>query len=368
MARKKQSKFKDKVSADTTRQKNAESNYGYLKLPKGVNIFSPDEGKVRLDILPYLVTDEKHPDRNEEMEIATPGELWYKRPFKVHRNIGAENDTVVCLSSFGKRCPICEYLAKRRKEGADMDEIKALRPSQRNLYVVIPVGVKGMDEKPHIWDVSQYLFQNLLNEELEEDPDYAAFPDLEEGLTLRIRFEEQQLGKNKFNEAKRIDFEEREQIYDDSILEDVPNLDEVLTQLTYEELDAKFLEMESAEEVEDPPVRKRKKVEKEPEPEEDDDPPPVRRKKKPVKDEDDDTPPPTRKRKPEPEPEEDDDPPPVSRKSKSKSAEKAKRDKAKDEDERCPHGHTFGVDCEDFDECDTCEIWDECIEVKESNE
>jgi hypothetical protein len=382
MARKKQSKFKDKVSADTTRQKNAESNYGYLKLPKGVNIFSPDEGKVRLDILPYLVTDEKHPDRNEEMEIAIPGELWYKRPFKVHRNIGAENDTVVCLASFGQRCPICEYLAKRRKEGADMEEIKALRPSQRNLYVVVPIGVKGMEEKPHIWDVSQYLFQNLLNEELEEDPDYAAFPDLEEGLTLRIRFEEQQLGKNKFNEAKRIDFEEREEIYEDSILEEVPNLDEVLTKLSYEELDAKFLEMESTDEVEDPPpARKRKKVEKEPEPEpepeEDDDPPPVRRKKKPAKDKEEDAPPVRRKRKPEPEPEpepeeddafEEDEEPPVSRKSKSKFDEKAKRNKAKDDDERCPHGHRFGVDCEDFDDCDVCEIWDECIEVKEANE
>ncbi|MDD3970466.1 MAG: hypothetical protein PHC31_00975 [Clostridia bacterium] len=396
MARKeKRNKFRDKVVQDTTRQKNATNNYGYLKLPKDVRVFQPEAGRIQLDILPYIVTDEKHPDRNVEMEIAIPGELWYKRPFKVHRNIGAENDTVVCLTSFSQRCPICEYLAKRRKEGADLEEIKTLRPSQRNLYCVIPIGVKGADEKPHVWDVSQYLFQNLLNEELEEDSDNAVFPDLEEGLTLRIRFEEQQLGKNKFNEAKRIDFEKRDEIYDDSILEDIPNLDEMLTRLTYEELDAKFLEMEGVAEVEETSaventeVRKRKKIE----PDIPAEAPVIRRRKaKPEpepepepEDEDEtdvigkgETPPPVRRRKakpePEPEPEDDDDDEiyedepepelpvkPIKRDNLSKPASKGKPA----DGDRCPHGHRFGVDCEKFDDCDVCEIWDECIDEQE---
>lgn len=377
MARKeKRNKFRNKVAYDITRQKNEANIYGYLKLPKDVRVFQPEAGRIQLDILPYIVTDEKHPDRNVEMEIAIPGELWYKRPFKVHRNIGAENDTVVCLTSFSQRCPVCEYLAKRRKEGADLEEIKALRPSQRNLYCVIPIGVKGADEKPHVWDVSQYLFQNLLNEELEEDSDNAVFPDLEEGLTLRIRFEEQQLGKNRFNEAKRIDFEKRDEIYDDSILEGIPNLDEMLTRLTYEELDAKFLEIEGVtgvEEtsaVENTEVRKRKKIESnipaeapimrrrkaksEPESEEDEDEtdvigkgetrPPVRR----------------RKTKPEPEPEPEDDDDEVY----EDEPEPASKGTPADGD-RCPHGHRFGVDCETFDDCDVCEIWDECIDEQE---
>lgn len=347
MARKaKTSKFRDKVAADTNRQKTAASNYGYLKLPKGIKVFQPTEGKVRMDIMPYLVTDEKHPDRNVELEIAVPGELWYKRPFKVHRNIGAENDTVVCLTSFGKRCPICEYLGKRRKEGADQEEIKALRPSQRNLYCIIPIGVKGSEEEPHIWDVSQYLFQNLLNEELEEDGDNAIFPDLEEGLTLRCRFEEQQLGKNKFNEVKRIDFEEREEVYDDAILEDIPNLDEILTELSYEELDAKFLEMESpanVKEEEEPqvPKRKRKSVVDEYE-----EPETLVRKRKaaatkvdPVDDE------------------------PEAPKRTAKKGKVGRESAATDGD--CPYGHEFGTDCDKFDDCDTCDKWDACIDAQE---
>jgi len=414
MAKKKVSKFREQVAQDTTRQKNAESNYGYLKLPKGLQVFQPEEGRVRLDILPYLVTDDKHLDRDADMDIAVPGELWYKRPFKVHRNIGAENDTVVCLTSFGQRCPICEYLGKRRKEGADQDEIKALRPSQRNLYCVIPIGVKGTEEVPHVWDVSQYLFQNLLNEELDEDMDNAVFPDIEEGLTLRIRFEQQQLGKNKFNEAKRIDFEERTEQYDDSILEDIPNLDVMLTQLSYEEMDAKFLQTESMDSDISPtkpaPERERKKVEK-PDDNEDDAPQPARRRKKlpapdpPDEDEDEelekqlkaikrkkvvepeeeeDEPAPMRKRKRAPEPEEElepeeepEDVPPARKRGRNAAPEaeaapvrKGKKPAADDdegEEERCPHGHRFGIDCEKFDDCDVCVIWDDCIEAQENN-
>jgi len=423
--KKKVSKFKKQVAADSHRQKTAASSYGYLKLPKGINVFKDEEGRMQLDILPYIVTDERHPDRNPELEIAIPGELWYKRPFKVHRNVGVDKDTVVCLTSFGKKCPICEYKAKRVKEGAEKEELDSMKASQRNIYAVIPIGSKKMDEKVHVWDISQYLFQNLLNEELEEDPDFAVFPDLEEGYTLKIRFEEQTIGKNKFNEVKRIDFVEREEAYGDDILEDVPNLDEMLTELSYEELYAKFFEVDIEEvpagENDSKPVRRRaakpvedddeeeekprrRKTKSAPEPEddpedEDDDPPPVTRRKKgkpgdweepedeeetppakpytrsggkglpkPTEDEDDGYPPGTpdwkkipdhmkreefRKKKPT----KVEDEPPV---KKGRSAEKAA------EKDRCPHGHKFAHDCEKFDECDTCKIWDECIEAQEA--
>ena len=112
------SSFRDKIKADSEKQKKDAKSYGYLLLPKDVKTFSPEPGsRVILDFIPYEVTDEKHPDRNESNEIAVPGSLWYKRPFKVHRNVGVNNETVVCLTSIGKKCPICEYLAKRTREG-----------------------------------------------------------------------------------------------------------------------------------------------------------------------------------------------------------------------------------------------------------
>lgn len=391
MAKKaKTSSFRNKVAKDTQRQKTAGSNYGYLILPKGVGVLKTDEvNKLMIDILPYVVSDAKHPDLDQETDTATVGSLWYKRPFKIHRNIGSGNDTVVCLSSVGGRCPICEFRTKRIKEGAEKEELDALKASQRNLYVVIPKGVKGMEETPHIWDVSQYLFQNLLNDELEENDENAVFPDLEEGKTLKIRFEEKQLGKNKFKEVSRIDFVDRDEAYDEAILNDIPDLDKVLTILSYKELEAKFMELDPVEdEDDDEPVkskkgdirRKTKPSKEEVEEDEDEDdtpPPPKKRKPAPVVEEDDEEdededdappPPPTKKRKPVPVPveddeddDEDDTPPPP----KKKKPAPAPAPPVKGKKNKCPHGYKFGVDTEEYAECDDCPIWDACIEAKE---
>lgn len=351
MAKQKKSKFRGKTAANAKQQRQQESNYGYLMLPRSVTIFQPEPGKRhRFDILPYIVTDPNHPDREDNLGIAQVGDLWYKRPFKIHRNIGGDNNTVVCLTSIGKKCPICEYRAKMFKEGAAKEDTDALKPSSRNLYVVIP----EKSDEIHIWDVSQYLFQNLLNDELEENEEYEVFPDLEEGLTLKVRFDSSTIGGSKpFAEASRIDFEERDSAYEESILDEVPDLDNVLKVYSYAQLEAMFLEIDEPEEV--------------PEDEEPEEVAPTRRKKKVIEDDEDNepeevAPSPTRRavrKKQEEEPEEEPEEAPK-RKRSEKPLQKS--------DERCPHGHRFGVDTDKFTECDNCKIWDDCIDEKEKNE
>jgi len=202
----------------------------------------------------------------------------------------------------------------------------------------------------------------LLNDELEEDEDREVFPDLEEGLTLKLRFDSKTIGKSQaFAEASRIDFEERDEQYTDEILEDVPCLDEVFNILSYKELFAKFTEMEDEDVAEN--------TGDEPEEDDDEDEKPVRRKRKTVKKEEPEpeeeeeeeeeevkTTPKRRKKLVEPEPEEDDEEeaPVPTRKAKPKS----------EAGNKCPHGHKFGTDCEEFDECDTCDEWSDCIEAK----
>ena len=356
MAKKKRSKFKGKVAADTQRQKTAGAQYGHLNLPKGVSVFKVEPGgRASFDVIPYEVTDPNHMDRNDKHEVATPGELWYKKPYKLHRNVGVQNDAVVCPTSSGQRCPICEYKAARLKEGVEYDEVKELRPSLRNLYLVIPKGMKDYDEKVHVWDISQFCFQDILNDELAEEDDYGVFPDLEEGMTLRVRFSAEKLGKNPFAKASRIDFEERDQQYHEDLLKKLPNLDEVLTMSDYATLEAKFFELETeqagpAVEEEEPeeeapkpkPVRKRKDTK--PEPEEDPEP-----EEGPEEEEEEE------EEKPAPKP---------ARKRKEQAAEKpAGKKKAKG---KCPFDHTFGVDTDEYEDCDECEEWDNCIEEKES--
>jgi len=360
--------FRDKIRKTAEKAKNETTGFGYLDLPHGIPIFSPKPGsRVLIDILPYQVTVEKHPDRDDENEIAVPGTYWYRRPFKIHRNIGPEKSTVICPTSFGKKCPICEYRAKLFREGAEKSETDVLKTSKRILYVIIPIGNKDFDEKIHIWDMSHYLFQDLLDDELNEDPDMAAFPDLEEGYTLKIRFDSDSFGGGKpFAKASRIDFLERDAVYEDDILSKVPKLDEILHEISYDELTKLFFELDDddvkqlKEEQEEPEeeklVRRRKSVIKE-EIEEPEEEKLVRRRKKIIHQEK------------ELQPKEEK---PIRRKKlvvekQVEEPEKMEESQMQVNEHICPYGHKFGIDTDKFEECDTCEIWDSCIEKKEAN-
>src|SRR5512135_3174256 len=134
------SKFAQQVADASREQKTKTSQYGHLNIPRGVPIIKETGGsRLELDFLPYKVTDPKHPDRKDETERAIPGALWYRRPYRLHRGIGVNNESVVCPTSVGKRCPICEYRKKLMAKNADKDDISAVTSRLRNLYVVIPL-------------------------------------------------------------------------------------------------------------------------------------------------------------------------------------------------------------------------------------
>jgi len=312
--------------------KSSSNLVGCLNLPRGVQLFNPKPGSiVWLDFLPYRVTDPKHPDRDDARDIATPGSLWYTRRFKIHRGVGIENKVIVCPAFVGSRCPICEYRSEQLKRGVSWTSVQPLKPSERNLYVVIPKKSKDYDETIHIWNVAFHHFGKLLKEELKANPDYERFPSLEDGYTLRIRFDEQVFAKKTFGTAVRIDFEPRQKQYDMSILEKVPNLDEILVVMEYDEIKELFFEGDLAsyddpdDKQEDEDIRSfSSKVTLSP--------------KNYDEDEDDvllDDSPPKRMKLVV-------DKVPVS------------------EEKRCPHGYVYKRDGGSRPECETCKIWDDC--------
>ena len=172
--KKKTSRFKGRLNAGVKRTKKDSSSFGYINpLPKGMKIYVPDPGKSeKFDILPYIVTNEKHPNKKEMLD-----DIWWNAPFKVHRGVGTNTETIICPTSFGKPCPICEYFTKRKKEGADWDELKILKPSLRALYAVVPIDNKKFEETIHVFDMSNFLFYDLLTDETKEDEDYECFPE-----------------------------------------------------------------------------------------------------------------------------------------------------------------------------------------------
>lgn len=443
--KKKESRFAGKA-ASSMKSQNSHSGFGYLK-NDGLKMYAPVPGAVEFfDIIPYIVTTSKHPDK-----FAEKGEQWFKRPFKTHKNVGVDDVTVVCLTSFGKRCPICEYRAKRAKEGADKDELAELNTSSRTLWALRPVADPGkkkgkpVDQDIHVMEISDFCFQKPLTAELEENEDFETFADLESGFTLKVRWNEESFNGNKFAKAGRIDFLKRAEELSEDLLEEVPSLDKLLIELSFEEMQAKFFETDSVEtdddddeEEEEQPRKKfessskKKPAKVEEEDDDEEDEPAPKRKAKPapveiaaVKD---------RKmvRKPEYEPEEDDDEdeeeetgladqiedaedvedlmeiakenkefkshlkvlktitkakllknemlailnpsddedddeeeeaPAPKRKAQPEPQKKSKVNSKQDE---CPHDHEFGVDTEEYDECDDCKLWEHCIEAKEA--
>jgi hypothetical protein len=390
--------------------------------PEGQKVtwFKPEKGPMKIDIIPYEVTVDNHP-------MVKKGEMWFQRTIWVHNAIGAEEKSYLCLKTVGKKCPICEEKARLSKRAdSDEDIIKALTAKEREIYNVIDLSDKKAGVQ--LWEYSYHLFGKLLETEIREnEEDYSGFAELEGGYTLKLRFKEKQMGKNKFLEVDRIDFTERDD-YDEDILEDVLDLDTILNVLPYDKLLAVFDEVEDEEPVnknrsskddeddedDEPKSRKKKAPAKEekpkrkakPEPEDDEeddeeDEKPTR-KSKSVKeevpkrkskskpepeddedDEEDEKPAPKKSkssRKPEPEDDEEDDEPEVKKPAKKAKSKPEPEDDEEEDDEppkkskgkkkssdECPiDGGTFGTDCDEFDECFDCEMWTECKEASDA--
>jgi hypothetical protein len=330
---KKRSIFATQVISDAKRPRN--KDYGYLKQVEGVKVLNIEDGtrRVSLDFLPYVVTSKQHPDRDQKEGRAVVDSLWYKLPFKTHRNIGANSITVVCPRSFGKPCPICEAVRERLQKGADWDDVKDTAAKDRNLYLVIPKGLAKHDESFHVWDMSHHLFQKWLNEALKEDEECGVFPDLQEGKTLQLKLHWKEFGKTTYPEVVDITFTDRDP-YPESILKGAPSLDELLIVHTYEELQNIFSDLDDVQEAE--------KVYENEEEKEDD-----------IIQEEEETRQAT--------------PVQTNMVRKPKAAipkQTANTDEPPMQTPRCPAGHRYGLDNDLKDDCETCNIWDDCYEYK----
>jgi hypothetical protein len=321
-------------------QKKKGSEYGYLMLPEGLRLFKPIDLKdwnkekqrtAAIDVLLYEVSIDDHPDKDVELDIATKGEYWYRFPFIIHRNIGPDNEVVVCPRTFGDPCPIDEYISDGLKNKTlDYDkDVKPIKQSYRDLFAVRIKDENDYDEDtPVIWDVSWYTFLKKLNAEIAEEEEYSEFPAQEGGYTLKVRFEKKPIGKDvEFADVAKINCKKRDYDIPDELIEKVPPLESLVIVKSYNELYELFhqipREMIEGKEKEKPPIDPPKETS-------DEDKPKMKRKGK----------------KAEPEPEE------------KKESEK--------EDTPCENG--FGEKTDTLPECEDCEMWDECYEKKMENE
>lgn len=395
--------FKDKVNQMNEDRKKTQGG-STISLPDGISFFVPPQPKkgtttkIAIDIIPFRIVKTIH-ERYQKDDLHFVFKYFY------HRDIGAQETSLVCPTTFGLPCPICEEVKRLSKDwNANKEIIKSIRAKERELYNVI-----DLDSEEHViqlWDISPFNFGELLTKETEENQDLQEFPSLDEGLTLKVRMEKKKLGDIEYLQADRIDFEEREHAYDDSILDESIDPATVLKLLSYKEIERLFLELppeegeseegddendarresrrkknhvqEDEDEVEDTPWDRRQKSELEEE--EDEFEPPKSRKTRHIEEDesgdDDEEEQPSvgpKRRKAQPAPEENEDDEPLAKVHKDKVSSGKKRRKADEDDfeesEECPvKGGQFGQDCDEYDECDECPIWENCRTKKDEIE
>lgn len=349
---------------DRVRQRAEEQRHtggsSYIKLPPDVKFLQTHKGKMELDILPYEVACDTNPE-------AEKGTLWYQRTFYLHRDIGAEQKPYICPSTIGKKCPICEHRAiLARDPNADEATLKSLKKSERELFNVIDLETPATEkEGVKVFESSVHTFGKKLNEELREgDEDWVGFADLEKGYTLKVRFTEETLGKNKFLDASRIDFEPRDD-YPESILDEVVDLDACLVILPYDKLEKIFLDLgdenHDAPAGDPAPERERPTRESRSRSNAPADPPPAEERqsrsnrhepeREPVQQTSS-----RRSRDPEPEREVPADPPPTTA---TRTRERPAPPPVSD-GPACPSGGTWAASCDKLDACFTCPLWDAC--------
>jgi hypothetical protein len=236
MAKKNREKRKIKIRSAADRlAKHTSSGFERTvwELPEGFNSWIPpkQEAVWDVDIIPYKV--------GEGNPYAQKGDYYYERTFWTHRSVGPNQDSYVCLRTFKKPCPICQYRAKLKKQGAEEEVWKALNPKQRQLFNVFVH--KEPDKGVQILEISFHNFGDYLDAKIRKADEskrikYERFYDPEKGYTLRLGASVSKMGKNEFVEFNDIEFKKRQEPLDEATLDETACLDDLLIEKDYDEL------------------------------------------------------------------------------------------------------------------------------------
>ncbi len=336
-----------RVSRERVRQnaRQARGGKGWLNIPDGMKEWAPEKkGNYLIDIVPYEVTTNHHPDDIEQ------GVLWYKHPFQIHHGVGVKDESLICPESVGKPCPICEERAKLAQDwDNNEDRIRAIQAQRHTAYNILN---PDDEDSIAIFVISKGKFPSVLETELDEGPEENLnFYDVtDEGKTIKARFSKASFKGRDYLECTRIDFRDRGELDEDEILEKTIDLSEIFNVPSYDQLKAKFLELDDFEDEEEEEDDEVEDIEDEEEEEEE------------PEDEDEEE-----EEEEEPEEEEDDEPEEKPKKKatpKVKKKTKKKAKKKKSSGNKCPiDGGEFGETLDEFEECETCDLFEDCEET-----
>lgn len=277
-----------------------------------VEMYKPEEGTNKINIIPYKIATKNHPDVVAgEAEI---GEGDYVLDIYVHTYIGPKNKDIICpKKTYGKKCVICDEVKRLYDEGEE-DKAKKITAKRRVMYNVMPVAGENKG-KMMLLEISHFKFEKPLISEANACEDGEApilFYELDEdGKIVRFRGTKAAFQGKAFIECEAFRFLDREKQLDAEIMDKAHSLDKVLQVMTPEEVEEYFYGADEKKETEDAP-----------------------------KEEIDD---------------EEDEDKEIEEKVPEKKTEKKTEKKAE-----CPHDYVYGKDWEMREECENCKVWEEC--------
>jgi hypothetical protein len=288
----------------------------------------------RIDILPWTISMDWYAKLKEYKGIpceSEEGDLEYALIIPVHYDVGITGDTVLCLSeAFGGHCAVCDEMFEKIKEDKvkHKDQIGKLRAKWRCFYNVFDHEDEEF-EGIKLWEKSFHLFEKYLRQESRDSEDgFVPFADLELGKIIIFKGREKSIGDVNYIEAEAIEFEDRDDPYDNDVLNSVYALDTALIIPDAAEVRRSFLQTD--DEGEDDKEEEEGDTEKEEEEEE-----------TPILNSD--------------------------YTSRENAHKRKRKPKDKEEDNKCPSGFRFGTDTNSKDKCEECDeaIFEECCELQD---
>ena len=289
-------------------------------------IWKCGEGKHIIDILPY--------EAGKFDPSASKGEVQYVYEYYFHAGLGIEGKSqVMCLSkTYGKPCPICEDIARLKKNGEDEDVIKALMPKRNPKSVYNIVCYDKGEEKKGVqlfvvshWFIGKHLLELAtvpIREGMDEKIDpIIPFMDPDEGKSVYFRREGTGANDTKYFGHQLLDRPKGFKI-SKNVLDDCFCLDEIIKIPTYDEVLDIYKSGKSGDDDDDRPSRRAKST-------------------------DDDV----------------DERPSRSRRDDDVDERPARKSKQDDvQADQCEFGHKFGKDANKYpDDCEQCDQWRDCV-------
>ena len=231
--------FKKRMQENQNRQ---EGGYYSPLFRKDISIpfMKCGEGYHTIDILDYIA------GKNDPY----PGEPNYCYEFYYYSNVGVGQGPILALGkTFGEPDPIAEEFARKQRDGADKDTLKALSPSRnpRVLYNVICCDSKEEEAKGvQVFHTSSYLMEDYLREMakgcirpgMEGLNPLIDFTDPIDGKSIKFKRE----GTDETTKFILHQFIDRPKgfVISESLLSKVFTLDELIYKPTYEEVQIYF--------------------------------------------------------------------------------------------------------------------------------